>query len=475
MAARRTRAIHHLRRRFVAMAMAAVTVVLALIMAGINITNYLVLCQQADARLSYLARFDGQFETIAATVRANKREPGFREHLATYGLSVESLFELRYFTVTVDAEGAVLAVDTERIEDVDADEVRRYVERAERSAQGTGFCGSFRFRAIEGTGDAGESAMPGDAAGPVDARSAEDTGDAAGAGDAAGVSDAGGTNDATSTAEASDPETTTYLFLDCARDLGKFHMSLMASLAVSGAGLLLVLLLAIVLARVVLRPVEESYEKQRRFITDAGHEIKTPLAVIDAATEVLQIEHGESEWTQSIHDQVGRLSALTERLVLLSRMDEGDDALVKREFDLSAVVERVSDPFFAVARARDKELVRRIEPSVRYRGDADVLARAVELLLDNATRYASAGSTIELTLARRGRNVELTVSNAVDELPAGDLDRLFERFYRPDDSRSTQTGGSGIGLSVVRAVAEAHGGTATVSASGNTITFMLTL
>lgn len=191
----------------------------------------------------------------------------------------------------------------------------------------------------------------------------------------------------------------------------------------------------------------ESYSKQKRFITDASHEIKTPLAVIDAANEVQEIESGESEWTQSIHEQVARLTALTERLVFLARMDEGSAGFTMTSIDLSEAVDKAAAPFESVAVSRGKRLSTSIACGVRVHADAAAVAQVVELLLDNATRYASEGSVIELSLRAVSRgagkgSAELVVSNAVDELPEGDLDRLFDRFCRADVSRNSKTGGS---------------------------------
>ena len=251
-------------------------------------------------------------------------------------------------------------------------------------------------------------------------------------------------------------------------------------MAISCIGWLAVLAIVTVASGAVIRPMVESYSKQKRFITDASHEIKTPLAVIDAANEVQEIESGESEWTQSIHEQVARLTALTERLVFLARMDEGSAGFTMTSIDLSEAVDKAAAPFESVAVSRGKRLSTSITSGVRAHADAAAVAQVVELLLDNATRYASEGSVIELSLRAFSRGqgkgaAELVVSNAVDELPEGDLDRLFDRFYRADVSRSSKTGGSGVGLSVVRAIAEAHGGIASVCGHGNQITFTVRL
>ncbi len=268
-----------------------------------------------------------------------------------------------------------------------------------------------------------------------------------------------------------------YVFVNCSRELSNFEAFLGASAAIGVGAWLLVLVLVVIFSRIAVRPIVESYRKQQRFITDASHEIKTPLAVIGAANDVLEIEAGESEWTQSIAAQVTRLKSLTERLVFLARMDEGATQFEKTDLDLSELVEYASEPFCAVAESRGKKLVRDLESGLHMQGDISALSQVVELLLDNATRYASDGSEIELALKKRSRGgVTLQVSNAVDAMPEGDLKRLFDRFYRADTSRNSQTGGSGVGLSVAQAIVEAHGGSIRAQAlDARTICFTVTL
>lgn len=166
--------------------------------------------------------------------------------------------------------------------------------------------------------------------------------------------------------------------------------------------------------------------------------------------------------------------------MFLARMDEGSAGFTMASIDPSEAVDKAAAPFESVAVSRGKRLSISIAGGVRAHADVAAVAQVVELLLDNATRYASEDSVIELRLhaVSRGQGkgaAELVVSNTVDELPEGDLDRLFDRFYRADASRSSKTGGSGVGLSVVRAIAEAHGGSATVSSHGHRITFTVRL
>lgn len=436
-----------LRRKFILVAMGAVTAVLALIIAGINIVNYSHVCKTADARLDYIlagkgsidwtdgAKSDpGDGKDVAGSGGAAAGENGDDgaginlEHVPIRhfeGMTAESPFDTRYFTVVISG-GQVVDINTARIAAVGTKRASRIASELYSKGWTSGFSGSYRYTAtVQG-------------------------------------------------------EETTYVFVDCSRELASFRSFLSASVAISCIGWLAVLAIVTVASGAEIRPMVESYSKQKRFITDASHEIKTPLAVIDAANEVQEIESGESEWTQSIHEQVARLTALTERLVFLARMDEGSAGFTMAAIDLSEAVDKAAAPFESVAVSRGKRLSVSIASGVRAHADVAAVAQVVELLLDNATRYASEGSVIELTLRGVARGAgkgaaELDVSNAVDELPEGDLDRLFDRFYRADVSRSSKTGGSGVGLSVVRAIAEAHGGSATVFGHDHQITFTVRL
>lgn len=426
-----------LRRKFILVAMGAVTVVLTLIIAGINIVNYSHVCKMADARLDYILAGKGGIDwedesrtdpgnggDASAGMVADGNRAGARVgHFE--GMTAESPFDTRYFTVTL-AEGQVVDVNTDRIAAVGAKRASRIALRLYSRGLTSGFSDNYRY---------------------------------------------------TTTVQGDE---TTYVFVDCSRELSSFHSFLGASVAISCIGWLAVLAIVAVASGAVIRPMVESYSKQKRFITDASHEIKTPLAVIDTANEVQEIESGESEWTQSIHEQVARLTALTERLVFLARMDEGSAGFTMASIDLTEAVDKAAAPFESVAVSRGKRLSTSIATGVRTHADASAVTQVVELLLDNATRYASEGSVIELSLRAVSRgagkgSAELVVSNVVDELPEGDLDRLFDRFYRADVSRSSKTGGSGVGLSVVRAIAEAHGGSATVSGHDHQIAFTVRL
>lgn len=267
-----------------------------------------------------------------------------------------------------------------------------------------------------------------------------------------------------------------YVFMDCAKGMAAFRKFLLTCALISGGGLLAVFLLLRVLSGRMARPVAESYEKQKRFITDAGHEIRTPLSIISADADVLAMEQGENQWLEDIHSQVDRLTALTNSLIFLSKMEE-PAGLPMAEFSLSRLAGELAQSFQSMARVQGKTFTSEIQPDVVLTGSEGAASRLLSNLLDNALKYSPPEGTISLTLERRGRSVRLTVFNTtaqpVDRETLGDL---FDRFYRADPSRSTQSGGYGIGLSIAKAAAEAHGGTiSAASEDGNSLTITVTL
>jgi signal transduction histidine kinase len=182
------------------------------------------------------------------------------------------------------------------------------------------------------------------------------------------------------------------------------------------------------------------------------------LTIIDASTEVLELEQGENRWTNSIRNQVKRLASLTENLVSLTRMGESENALTQVDFSLSDAVSEVAETFVAPARTNGKSIEMDVEQNISFTGDESAVRRLVSILLDNAIKYSSAGAAIKLSLKRQGKYAVITCANPVDSIAKGDLDVFFERFYRGDSSRGEQTAGYGIGLSMARAIVTAHKG-----------------
>lgn len=240
------------------------------------------------------------------------------------------------------------------------------------------------------------------------------------------------------------------------------------SVLIFAAATLGALAVAWVLSDVALRPVEEAWERQRRFLADASHELKTPLAVILANAQILQrdrsLPDGSRRWVDSTADEAERMKELVGELLTLARADEasatGGEAAERQDVDLSEMVESVALEFDAVAFERGCELSCEAEPGIHVRADRASLRRALASLVDNATKYADHGSTVRVRLRRQGRHVVYTVNNQGEPVSAEDLPHLFDRFYRTDRARTrADSGGFGLGLAIARGIVEAHGGT----------------
>ena len=228
--------------------------------------------------------------------------------------------------------------------------------------------------------------------------------------------------------------------------------------------MLAVFLLLIFFSGRIVKPVSESYEKQKRFITDAGHEIKTPLTIIDADAELVALDCGENEWLEDIKKQTKRLTALTNDLIYLAKMEEGQKNSTKIEFPLSDVVEETAESFRARAVNENKKLDIDIQPEITYCGDEKAIRQLVSILVDNAVKYSDGTKSISVKLEGQGgtsklsKGFRLQVFNSCEHIEQESVKHLFDRFYRAEQSRNSQTGGYGIGLSVAKAVVDAHRG-----------------
>lgn len=406
--------IKRLRKKFIIVATCSVLAVLVLIVGIINIVNYSNVVKNADRIVSALKDGGGSF----GGDKNDKFQDGEFNGRPQRPMSPETPFETRFFTVVLDSVGEVGSVNTDKIASVDQTQAADYAVKLFKENKTTGFYGNYRYGA---------------------------------------------------SAEGND---TMYIFVDCTKELSGFENFLLVSIAVGVSAFVAVFLLVFFLSGRVMKPIAESYEKQKRFITDASHEIRTPLTVIGANTEVLEMQGTVNEWTESIKEQVKRLSSLTEKLVFLARMDEENQTLKTTDFSLSDAVEETVKPFSAVAVSKGITLDTDIQKNISYCGDEYLLRQLVSLLADNALKYSEGNISVRLKAA--GGKIQLTVANPAKEL-SGDLNVLFERFYRNDKSRNSETGGHGIGLSVAKAIVTAHKGKITARGENGTVTFTVTL
>lgn len=276
--------------------------------------------------------------------------------------------------------------------------------------------------------------------------------------------------------DAQDQDGELLIFLDCEQKLLSFKNFLVTSLFTSLAGLSAVWVLLVILAKGIVRPISESYEKQKQFITDAGHELKTPLTIISADTDVLEMQQGSSEWLSDIRVQIDRLSTLTQNLIFLAKMEENHKAAHFQEFSISDLAETSVQAFQTIAKVQQKDFSSQIQPGLMLCGDPTQIERLFSVLLDNAVKYSQPQGQISVVLQPYRHSIRLEVFNTTELIEKEQLPRLFDRFYRTDPSRSSETGGHGIGLSIAKAVVLAHGGEITAASQDNrslTVTVLL--
>lgn len=251
------------------------------------------------------------------------------------------------------------------------------------------------------------------------------------------------------------------IFLDSYQQLRTIRNVLLWSLAADAACILLVFLLVVVFSRRAIDPVVQSAQRQKQFITDASHELKTPITVISTSLRVLEMEVGKQKWIDKAQAQTEKLTALVNSLVTLSRMDEEESPLKMSPFSISEAVTQTAESFRDFAAERGLGLHVSAAPALTYCGDEYAVRQLVSILMDNAVKYAAADSEIAVTLEKARHGVRLAVSNACEPIGEKDLSRMFDRFYRVDPSRNAATGGFGIGLSIARSIAEGHKGSIT--------------
>lgn len=244
------------------------------------------------------------------------------------------------------------------------------------------------------------------------------------------------------------------LFLNCQRELDSFESFLKNSILISFVVIVSVLILVILVSKKVIAPIQETYIKQKQFITGASHELKTPLAIISSNADVLEMEHGDSKWTNNIHNQVERLSSLVNSLVVFSRMEE-KDSVERAQFNLTEALKSRIEDFNELANFQKKYIAIDIDSGLNYYGEKDSIVQLMDILLENAIKYAPEDSDILVSLKKNRKNAILKVSNKAD-VKKGDLSKVFDRFYRLDESRNSTIKGYGIGLSMAQLIAEKH-------------------
>lgn len=389
--------IHKLQRKFIAIAMVSVSLVMLVLGVSINVINFISTNNDLNDRLEMIFENEGSMPQFSAPGKPGQtRGPHF---------TAETPFSTRYFVLRYTQSGKLLNANMKNIAAVTEEDAETYLAIASEHGEGIGYSGSYKFY-VATTGDKHYMAI----------------------------------------------------FLDCYDELRTLQSFAAVSLLVVFACVVLVFILVVLLSRRAIAPTIQTMEKQKQFITDASHELKTPLTVINTSLKVLEMDTGKSKWIDKIQGQTDKLSRLVNGLVTLSRLDEEHPPLQISDFDISAAVTEVAESFRDHAAAHGHLLTLQIPPELSYEGDESALRQLVSILLDNAIKYSDAGGEITLELHKEKKRLLLRTSNPCAAITPEEAEKLFDRFYRPDKSRSNQTGGFGIGLSIAKSIAEAHGG-----------------
>ena len=414
--------IRTLKKKFIVTAMIAVTVLLVLMLGGVNAVNAWSSYQEGTDLLNLLTRIessgnrpdwrDGErvpppdasepFSTGDARDEF-PRNPGGKGFMSQ-PLTEDDWRAAVYFTVRAEG-GAVTDIDVSRISTVSEEEAAAYGRRAIRSGDARGSLEQFRW----------------------------------------------------AKAEARDGKTV-YVFLDNAgRRTAVLRVAALSALAgLAGWGLML--LLVLFLTKKALAPIADNMARQRQFVTDAGHELKTPLAIIRANTEAMEMIQGETKWSRNIAAQAVRLSELTNGLLTLARAEEIPKPEHFAELDFSELVSRTAEMFREPMELQRLQLDVQIAPKLTLRGNEAQLSTLCSVLMDNAVKYGSEDSTILLRVEKSGKCIRLRLENDCERLPDCQPEQLFDRFYRGDAARNQKSGSFGIGLSAARVIAQQHRG-----------------
>ncbi|WP_322171007.1 sensor histidine kinase [Acutalibacter caecimuris] len=395
--------IRSLQHRFVFTAMAAITALILLLLGAINGANLYLVNVRLEHTLQMLGDTGGDVGRLPPPQAPNTPGKGFglpEMHRNDYDTFMGS----NYFVVRFDSAGKVVFVDVSRTSQVSREQALALAEEVTSQDKDTGDRGQFRYLVKK---------VP--------------------------------------------PLGTSVLFLDTTSEgLACLWVLLLSG----GAGLVcwgLMLAVVVLLSQRAIRPIAENIERQKQFVTNAGHELKNPLAIIQSNTEAMELYTGPNKWSRNIRAQTGRLDGLVKELLLLARMDEGAATAQPEVFSLDALLEETLAGFLQPLETSGLQLAREVSRDIRIRADRGQIRQLISILLDNGIRHGDRGGELVVSLARKESRANLQVKNTCASPPPVPPDKLFERFYRGDSARSQKSGGYGIGLAVAKSIAQANG------------------
>ena len=383
--------IKSLRRKFVATSVASVAVVIILMASTLNFINYYKMGQRVD---------DSLYEASKSSALVTIFSDGEEDMIVTKNTASKTPNNNGFSIAKIDENKNVIRSYRDDVLIKGKDDLQKLVTDAVNESSTSGYVGTYRYLKVNN--DAGNLV----------------------------------------------------LLLNTQRDLDSFHAFMRNSIIVSSIVILSVFILLVLISKKVIAPIQQSYQKQKQFITDASHELKTPLAIIRSNTDVLELENGDSKWTKNIQNQVDRLTSLVNSLVVFSRMEE-KDTVEKAKFNLSESLHARIDDFEELASFQKKHIIADIDNNIYYRGEQQAIVQLMDILLENAIKYATKETNINITLKKNKKYATMKISNQAN-VKKGDLRKVFDRFYRLDESRNSTIKGYGIGLSMAKLITEKH-------------------
>ncbi|MDD2957848.1 MAG: HAMP domain-containing sensor histidine kinase [Lachnospiraceae bacterium] len=408
-----------LRKKIIFIQIIAFLVVTVLIVGTINLNAYQQMVRSAHQVLEMLSDSEGIFpELIRTEGNSSDTDFGFGSKMTE-----ETSYITRYFYVRLGTDGEILEYNLDHIASVTSDDVADFTAEVLNRSKSEGMIDSYRYLK-----------------------------------------------------KTIDDEISIY-FVDCYTQQNYVHYVMRISIIVAILCMIFVCIFVYLLSDKAIAPLEENLEKQRRFITDASHELKTPLAAISANADVLELMVGENEITEKIKRQTKQLNGLVNEMLTLSRMD---GIIVKKEdyenIDFSALVQSCVSDFSAITVSQKKTLTMDVKSKIQIRGVRKDIIRLVSVLLDNAIKYCQEEGAVRVCLiAPSAKTVRLEIHNTCEPLPRESLPHLFERFYRTDVSRCRDTGSYGIGLSIAKAIVINHKGKIGVKNEADGVCFFVEL
>ena len=403
--------IRQLQKRFIRIAVISLTMAMVLVVAIVNIANWISVRNELFGTLNLLDENESEMEMIAKSEQ-ERRDPSESEDDRKSPFPGPSrhfrnmMAESNWFSAMVTETGEVERVMLARIENLEEETARELIRQIVADGRTEGFLQDYLFRITTWRNGKRE-----------------------------------------------------VMVLNCETRLATVRTLILISAIACAGGILLALMLVMLSSRRAIQPTIRNMEQQKQFITNASHELKTPLTVISTNMELLEMENEGNPWVRSTQNQAAVMRRLVDELVYLSRMEEEHPTLEFETLDPGELLKETAEPFAAMAEYNGLEMTVTAEKDLQMKGDRASIQRLMSTLCDNAVKYASAGP-IRAEIRGEGTNIILQVSNPVEEpLTKQQCEQLFNRFYRVDPSRNKEKkSGFGIGLAIAAAIAEKHDG-----------------